>query len=470
MTANAINRLTGRARDAVGVRRVRRAVGAVATAAIVLLSSACSGGSRSGQDANTISYWLWDSAQQPGYQACADAFAAENPGLKVEITQMGWDNYWSKLTAGMIADRAPDVFTDHLNYFAQYADLKVLLPLDELEATKDIKSSDYQKGLADLWVGQDGHRYGAPKDWDTVAFFYNTKMVAEAGLSEQQLGSMAWNPDDGGTFEKVVAHLTVDANGKRGDEAGFDKAHVKVYGLASSGSGAPMGQTQWGAFAGSLGNWNYTDKNPWGTTWRFDDPRYQKMLSWYFGLAQKGYMPGYSVSQSLSGYQAVASGVAAMNLDGSWMISSYSGTKGLDWKLAPTPIGPSGKRSSPFNGLADSITKFAKNPQAAAKWVKFLSGETCQNIIGKAGVVFPARPQGTEFSVEARKAAGIDVSAFTDHIADSTTMLIPVTRNAADINAIYKPDFDAVYIGTSPVSVLTADTQQVNKMMELSGP
>ena len=30
-----------------------------------------------GSSANgTIEYWLWDSAQQPGYQKCADAFAA----------------------------------------------------------------------------------------------------------------------------------------------------------------------------------------------------------------------------------------------------------------------------------------------------------------------------------------------------------------------------------------------------------
>ena len=26
-----------------------------------------------------ISYWLWDSSQQPAYQACADAFQKQNP-------------------------------------------------------------------------------------------------------------------------------------------------------------------------------------------------------------------------------------------------------------------------------------------------------------------------------------------------------------------------------------------------------
>ena len=89
-------------------------------------------------------------------------------GLRINISQYGWDDYWSKLTAGFIADTAPDVFTDHLSKFAQYVDLKVLRPLDDLAPTSDIHDGDYQDGLAELWKGQDGKRYGAPKDWDTI--------------------------------------------------------------------------------------------------------------------------------------------------------------------------------------------------------------------------------------------------------------------------------------------------------------
>ena len=87
---------------------------------------------RRGGTAGTIEYWLWDSGQQPGYQKCADAFQQQNPGLRIHISQYGWDDYWSKLTAGFIADTAPDVFTDHLAKYAQFVDLEVLRPLDDL--------------------------------------------------------------------------------------------------------------------------------------------------------------------------------------------------------------------------------------------------------------------------------------------------------------------------------------------------
>jgi multiple sugar transport system substrate-binding protein len=450
--------------------------GAVALT-IGLLAAGCGGGQSSGGSNGTIEYWLWDSAQQPGYQKCADAFQKANPGLQVHISQYGWDTYWSKLTAGFIADTAPDVFTDHLSKFAQYVDLKVLRPLDELGPTSDVKDSDYQQGLAELWKGQDGHRYGTPKDWDTIALFYNTEAVKAAGVDPADLQKLNWNPTDGGSFEKLVAHLTVDQNGKRGDEPGFDKTKVKIHGLGSDGSGGSgWGQTQWSAFTGSAG-WQVTDKNPWGTHFNLDQPAFQDTVKWYFGLAQKGFMPTYAEiggSNAISPDKQIQSGAAAMALGGSWTISTFSkltdaAGKKLDIGIAPTPIGPSGKRASMFNGLADSITTLSKQPDNAAKWVKFLSGEQCQEIIGQSGVVFPARPKGTDLAIQYNKTERkLDVTPFTDQVKNKTTFLFPVTSNAADITALMNPRMDAVYIGSSPVSSMTTLNNQLNNLFKVA--
>jgi multiple sugar transport system substrate-binding protein len=454
-----------------------RAVRTLAAALTVGLVTACGGGGGTAGTPGTIEYWLWDSAQQPGYQKCADAFQQANPGLTIHISQYGWDSYWSKLTAGYIADTAPDVFTDHLSKFAQYVDLQVLRPLDDLAPTSDIRDGDYQEGLAQLWKGQDGKRYGAPKDWDTVAIFYDNAVLKAAGVDPATLQNLSWNPRDGGTFEKLVAHLTVDANGVRGDEPGFDKTHVKVHGLSSEGSGgAGWGQTQWSAFAASAG-WRATDKNPWGTRFNLDQPVLQDTLSWYFGLVRKGYMASYAEiggANAIGTDKQIQSGTAAMGISGSWMVSTFSkltdanGNK-LDIGIAPTPIGPTGKRASMFNGLADSITKFSKQPENAAKWVKFLSGEQCQNIIGESGVVFPARPNGTKLAVAYnRTERNLDVAPFTRQVTEKTTFLFPVTTNAADIVALMQPRMDGVYIGSSPVSSLTQLNDQLNTLFEVA--
>ncbi|MDG9719507.1 sugar ABC transporter substrate-binding protein [Streptomyces sp. DH24] len=441
-----------------------RTAGALTGALALSLVTGCAGGD-AGSAGNTVTYWLWDANQLPAYQACAKDFERRHPGLDVRITQLGWDDYWTKLTASFIAGTEPDVFTDHIQKFGQFADLNVLEPLDGL----GIRDADYQPGLAANWTGRDGRRYGAPKDWDTVGLFYNAELAQAAGLTAGDLGSLSWNPEDGGTFEKAVARLTVDKNGRRGDEKGFDKDNVVVYGLATNGGGAGDGQTTWSNLAASAG-WTYTDKKRWGTEYRYDDPTFQSVITWYFGLAKKGYMaPLTEYSQSSQANAQIASGRAAAAFDGAWMLSTYDGFKGLDIRTAVTPVGPTGKRATMMNGLADSVTKNARNKPGALKWVKYLASDACQRTVGRYGVVFPATWAGTRAAVAAYREKGIDVTAFTRPVADRknfTTFSYPITTYAADVLALMHPAMEDVFGNGAPVSSLDRTNEQINLILD----
>ncbi|MEQ6022705.1 ABC transporter substrate-binding protein [Streptomyces sp. NPDC048405] len=442
-----------------------RTVTALTGALALSLVSGCAQGDGSGSSGNTVTYWLWDANQLPAYEACAKGFERRNPGLDVKISQMGWDDYWTKLTASLIAGTEPDVFTDHVQKFGQLADLEVLEPLDGL----GIEDAAYQPGLAAGWIGEDGHRYGAPKDWDTVALFYDERLAAEAGLGAEELNGLDWNPEDGGTFEKAIAHLTVDAEGRRGDEPGFDKDHVEVYGLATGGGGDGDGQTTWSNFAASAG-WTYTDKERWGTEYRYDDDTFQSVIEWYFGLADKGYMaPFTDYSRSNQANAQVAAGRAATAFDGAWMISTYAGFEGMDIATAVTPRGPTGRRATMMNGLADSVTKNADNKPGALKWVKYLASEECQRTVGGYGIVFPATPGGTEAAVAAYGRKGIDVSAFTRPVDDKKhfrTFTFPITEHAADVLALMHPAMQDVYGGGKPAGSLDETNDQINLILD----
>ena len=170
-----------------------------------------------------------------------------------------------------------------------------------------------------------------------------------------------WNPQDGGTFEQIVAHLTVDANGVRGDEPGFDKNNVEVHGPGATAPEEAVGDNPTVRLTGSTG-WQATDENPWGTHFELDNQEFQDTIDWYFGLVDKGYMPSYAeIGGSATGPdKQLQSGSAVLGLAGSWMISTYADHadgNDIDIRIAPTPIGPSGQRASMFNGLADSITR-----------------------------------------------------------------------------------------------------------------
>ena len=426
------------------------------------------GGSSDAIDTSTatgdVSYWLWDSNQQPAYQQCADAFHTANPNVTVKISQYGWDDYWTKLTTGFVAGTAPDVFTNHLSKYPEFIAQGQLLALDATLAKDGVNTSNFQAGLSDLWVGQDGKRYGLPKDFDTVAIFYNKALTKAAGVADSDLANLTWNPTDGGTYQKMIAHLTVDANGKRGDEAGFDKTKVKVYGLGlDGGSGAGNGQTQWSMYSGTTG-WNFTDKNPWGTKYNYDKPEFQNTITWMRSLIEKGYMPSLESVTGQSSADTYGAGKTAMITNGSWMINQMFSYKGVDTGLAPTPTGPSGKRASMYNGLADSVWAGSKNKPAAVKWVEYLGSAACQDVIGKSGVVFPAIPSGTTAAQAAFKAKGIDVTPFLTQVTDKTTFLFPITDHASQVTTIMTAAVDAVFTGKAKADTLTAANTQVNAL------
>jgi multiple sugar transport system substrate-binding protein len=450
------------------MRRQRRLLSMVAVMALLgtgCLTVGLEDTTDVGASEGTIRYVLWDANQLPAYRKCADAFHAKNPKIQVKIEQRGWDDYWGNLTTTFVAGNAPDVFTDHLQKYPEFMKTRQLTPLDEFIARDRVATDIYFPGLAELWKGEDGKTYGLPKDWDTIAIYYNKQYAKDAGISEDQLANLNWNPRDGGTFEKTVARLTVDENGRRGDEPGFDKDNVKVYGLGLENSGSGLGQTQWSHFAVSNG-WQFLNENPWGNQYRYDDPKLIETIAWWRSLIEKGYMNSLAASASGVGLQGTfGAGKYAMTTDGSWQIKTYTGYKGIEVGLAPLPVGPTGKRASMFNGLADSIWAGSKSKAAAWQWVKFLGSPECQNIVGQQGVVFPAIPEATQVATRQFASNGVDVKAFTINVEDQTTFLAPVTDNASKVDAIMKPTMDAIMsFKADPQAALPRANQEVNAL------
>ncbi|SMH49033.1 carbohydrate ABC transporter substrate-binding protein, CUT1 family [Rathayibacter oskolensis] len=447
-------------------RRSLIGIASVLASSALLLSGCSASGSGGDADASTISYWLWDSNQQPAYQQCADDFQKET-GTTVKIEQYGWSDYWQNLTTGFASGTAPDVFADHLSYYPQFVSQGQLLDITDRIEEDGVDLDQYQDGLADLWQDQDGKRYGLPKDFDTVGLFYNEQMVTDAGYSADQLSDLEWNPADGGSYEKLIASLTVDKNGVHGDQPGFDKSNVAVYGLALSGGGLnASGQQTWAPYALS-NDWYFGDKTPWTSSWNFDDPKFVETMTWYKSLEDKGYMPTLDVALSeqdpLNGYLA---GRYALVTDGSWMNSSYLGQSDVTTKVAPTPVGPSGERASVFNGLSDGIWSGTKKADAAWSWVKYLGSTACQDVVASEAVVFPAIKTSTEKATTAFTEKGWDVSAFTEQVDQGTTKLLPIADHWSDVNDTLTATIESYLKGSAETDAFATANDQINALFE----
>ncbi len=415
-------------------------------------------------EAVTIEYWLWDANQLPPYQACADAFMAKNPNIKVNITQSGWSDYWNNIQTGMVAGTAPDVFTDHLAKYPEFAAKEQLVDIEPYVQRDGVDMGVYLGELADLWA-RDGKRFGLPKDWDTIAIVTNLDAIAAAGVTLDDVSNATWNPEDGGTFGELIAKLSVDENGNNGLSPDYDKSKVKQYGLIINGAGEGYGQTEWSWLAATTG-WRHIDEL-YATAYHYDDPRFIGTIQWIADLMAKGFIMPLEQVTGLGGNAAFNAGMGAMHSNGSWMIGDFANNATFPFAFARLPEGPEGRQSM-FNGLADSIWVGSKHQEEAWQWVKYAASQECADIVGDAGVVFPAQQSAVDKALAAYEAKGLDVSAFTAQATEEGgTFLFPVTDNASEISAIMTPIMQSIMLGeTDAQSALTAANEQVNALFQ----
>ena len=410
-----------------------------------------------------VKYMLWDSSQLPAYQQCAADFTKKNAGTTIKITQAGWGDYWTAISTGFVAGTAPDVFTDHLSKYPEFAKNGQLVDLTPYIQKDKVDTKIYSGGLVDIW-GRDGKQYGLPKDWDTIGFIVNMAHAKKAGVSLADLQNMTWNPKDGGSFEQIIKKLTIDNKGKHATDPAFDKKGVAVYGYQNPGNGGMTGQTEWSHFAVSNG-FKFQDK-PWATKYYYDDAKLAETIDWLAALPGKGLSAPPESTRGLGADAMFVGGKAAIVPQGSWMISYFAGNAKFENAWIQLPKGPTGKRATMFNGLADSIWVGSKVKDDAWKWVKYLASADCQGVVASYGVVFPAITGMAEKAVEAQKKKGVDSSAFLA-MSKEQTFLTPIGDNASQIDEIMKNAIDSTLLGKQPATASLKDANdKINKLFK----
>jgi multiple sugar transport system substrate-binding protein len=440
-------------------------------AALVALSLATLTGCTSTNDSGaggavTLDYWLWDDNQKAPYQSCADAFHTANPDITVKITQTAWAQYWQNLTTQLAAGDAPDVWTDQASYYPQFVTSNQILDIQPFVDRDKVDLAQYQAGLAELYA-KDGKRYGLPKDWDTMALVYNIAQLEAQGIEPAALADLTWNPSDGGTFEQLIATATVDEKGRNGLDPAFDKAKIKTYGFLPEWADGSQGQNGWGNLAVSNG-FGYLDKNPWGTQYKYDDPKLAATIDWFKSLIAKGYAPPLDKASTLSRDALLNAGKGAITFAGSWMINSYLAPEAkVKFAFAPLPAGPEGRKTA-INGLSDAINAGTEHQEEAWKWVKFLGSADCQNLVGASGVAFPAITAAGEKALAAHKSKGQEVQVFVDQAkASHGTFFLPVSEHGNEISQLVQDGIQSAVLGQSDsAAALKKANDQVNALFK----
>ncbi len=333
-----------------------------------------------------LRYMLWDQNQEEAYRASIEEFMRQNPDIEVTVELVEWNDYWTKLTTGMAARNLPDVFWGHAAYFSGFVARGALLDLKPYIARDEVDTSIYFQRLLDVWH-YDGAQYGLPKDWDTIAIFYNKDLFDTAGVPYPTNG-WTWNPQDGGEFLRTLQLLTLDEQGRNALDPDFDHTRIVQYGFGDV-AGSNM-QAGWLNFVWMNGGTGVIDE-PYGSNFVLDEPEAIEALQFWSDLVNKYHVapPPEATVAGGTAWDLFTAERFALIPAGSWMLTAGRSIESFSWDVVGLPWGPKG-RVSAFNGLAHNIYAHTPHKEEAWRLVKWLDGYESQKIVAQYGTVFPA--------------------------------------------------------------------------------
>ncbi|ALF09922.1 ABC transporter substrate-binding protein [Parageobacillus thermoglucosidasius] len=304
----------------------------------------------------TLAGWGGNPSEQKLLQQTLDEFEKKHPNIKVKLEVIS-EQYMDVIKTRLIGGEGPDVF--YLDAFEAPALIEtgVLEPLDQY-VTDDFDIDDFEKPLLDAFKGKDGHIYGFPKDYSTLALFYNKKMFKEAGVEVPK----TWDE-----LRETAKKLT------KGTEVyGFGVAPelARLYYIAESKGGKVV-----------------TDNKA-----SFADPKVVEALQPIVDmhLKDKSAAQPSEVGANWGG-EMFGQGKAAMVIEGNWAIPFLQDTfPNLEFGTAEVPS-INGKKATMAYTVAYVMNKDSKKKKAAWELISYLTGKEGMKIWTSKGYALPTR-------------------------------------------------------------------------------
>ncbi len=131
-------------------------------------------------DPVTITFRFNDTEEE--VRGAIDAFEKANPDIKVELQRIGWSDARNQYLREAATGQGPDVAHVAQVWVTEMGDAGAALPLDDFMA-KDPPPNGFKDFVAqDLAKGKDGKIYGLPWTTDTWAMVYRVDVLKEAGI------------------------------------------------------------------------------------------------------------------------------------------------------------------------------------------------------------------------------------------------------------------------------------------------
>jgi multiple sugar transport system substrate-binding protein len=315
----------------------------------------------------TLAYWNgFTGGDGPAMNALVKQFVSEHKKVNIKPNTIEWADFYQRLPAAANAGKGPDVGAMHLDQLASNAVRKVIVPLDDLAKSLDLKEADFTSAVWGPGIYQ-GKRYGIPLDVHSLAMYYNKDHFKKAGIAEP--------PTDAATLEEAVKKL---------QKAGFETpfwmpnlwpAHLIFLSLLWQNGGEPYAED--------------------GSAATFDDEAGVKALTWMVDQVKKGYSPP-NVDADAE-YIGFKNAKTSIHWNGIWQINDLNST-GMNYGIAALPtIGdqPAAWANSHHFFMTEQAAGDTNRANAAKTFIGWMSQQSA--AWSKAGMI-PARNSAREES------------------------------------------------------------------------
>ena len=303
-------------------------------------------------ETKTIRINTWDGGLALGYlEQIASDFMQLHPNIKVQVESVP-EGLGQSILVQLAGGSAPDIFQigdGDISSFQARGALRDLAPY--INGENPLNLNDFYDSILDIGRIGDG-LFALPKDFSTIAIYYNKDMFDEAGI-DYPTGDWTWDE-----LRQIANRLTVFGTGDSVERFGLQWASGPrwVFPLVYAFGGdviSPDGSTVVGYTNGDAAI---------------------AAIEWYNDFMHSDRaIPSAIQTAAMQGVDLFLSKLTAMSLTGTWPANQYL-EAGMNFGTTTLPRGPAGVYgTTAYAGYV--MTKDSKHPEEAWLFLRYLVTE-----------------------------------------------------------------------------------------------
>ncbi|NOU96310.1 extracellular solute-binding protein [Paenibacillus sp. LMG 31456] len=133
-----------------------------------------------------LTFWsLFSGGDGDFMQQMIDSFNKENPNIQVKNVMLEWAEYYTKLITGVSSGNGPDIGVSHTSKLPELVKQGVVNDLDSVAKVENLDWNKFNQNILSATILNKKH-YAVPIDTHPFIFFYNKKLLKQAGLLDDK--------------------------------------------------------------------------------------------------------------------------------------------------------------------------------------------------------------------------------------------------------------------------------------------